>query len=376
MEDKKSKWVFVDGSRILIEGIVQAGANVFIGYPITPANWLYAYASQRFPTFLPAPDEISSLQWAAGFATAGKIPATATSFPGFALMVEPLNMAFMMELPMVIIVAQRMGPSTGSATAGAQGDLHLMRGCISGGYPLPVFCPSNFKDCWELASESVSAAITLRTPVILLTSKEMVMTTRSLDLSQLPPIAPIELKHYSDDRTYKPYQADEQMIPPFLPVGNNRHQVKINASTHDPEGFIKKATPEAIANTLRLHQKVDKKISEYAFYEYDPKEQADTVVVTYGITSDAAREAVEALRKKDLEVSLLILKTLVPVPPIIMDILQRYEKVIIAEENATGLLRELLCGQKADSRISSVNKIAYMITPSEIIQEVEACQKI
>ncbi len=375
MQDNKSKWVMIDGSRVLIEAIVQAGANVFIGYPITPANWLYAYASERFPTFLPAPDEISSLQWAAGFATTGKIPATATSFPGFALMVEPLNMAFMMELPMVIILAQRLGPSTGSATAGAQGDILLMRGCISGGYPLPVFCPSNFKDCWELASQSVSAAVTLRTPVILLTSKEMVMTTRSFDLSQLSPITPSEWKQYRHEKTYKPYQAEEQLVPPFLPVGNSHHQVKINASTHDPEGFIRKATPEAIANTLRLQQKIENRISDYTFYEYDQGDQAELIIVTYGITSDAGRDAVKQLREKGLSVSLLILKTLLPISPIIMDILQRYEKVIIAEENASGLLRELVYGQKTDHRIRRVNKIAYMITPSEIIQEVEACQK-
>jgi 2-oxoglutarate ferredoxin oxidoreductase subunit alpha len=375
MQDKKSKLVLVDASRILIEATVQAGASVFIGYPITPANWLYAYASQRFPTFLPAPDEISSLQWAAGFATAGKIPATATSFPGFALMIEPLNMAFMMELPVVIILAQRMGPSTGSATAGAQGDLLLMRGCISGGYPLPVFCPSNFIDCWDLASQSVAAAVKLRTPVILLTSKEMVMTTRSLDLSQLSPITLNKWIFYEDDKTYKSYQADRQMIPPFLPVGNSRHQVKINASTHDPDGFIRKATPEAIANTLRLQEKIEQRISEFTFYEYDQRDKAEIIIATYGITSDAARDAVTMLRKKGLEVSLLILKTVLPVPPVILDILHKYEKVIIAEENAPGLLRQLLYGQKSDSRIRSVNKIAYMITPSEIIQEVEACQK-
>ncbi len=376
MQDEKNNRVLVDGSRILIEATVQAGADVFIGYPITPANWLYAYASQRFPTFLPAPDEISSVQWAAGFAAAGKIPATATSFPGFALMVEPINMAFMMELPIIIILAQRMGPSTGSATAGAQGDLLLMQGCISGGYSLPVFCPSNFSDCWDLASQSVSAAVKLRTPVILLTSKEMVMTTRSLDLSQLSPTAPNRWTFYKDDKTYKPYQADEHMIPPFLPVGNSRHQVKINASTHDPEGFIRKATPEAITNTLRLQEKIEKRISEFVFYEYDHRDQAEAIIVTYGITSDAARDAVEMLRKNNKEVSLLIVKTLLPVPPVILDILDKYERVIIAEENALGLLRQLLYGQRADNRVRSVNKIAYMITPTEIIQEVEACQKI
>ncbi len=97
--------VLIDGSRLIIEALARGGADVYVGYPITPSNWLYAYARQRFPVFLPAPDEISALQWAAGFAATGKFPVTATSFPGFALMLETVNMAYMMELPLLIILA-------------------------------------------------------------------------------------------------------------------------------------------------------------------------------------------------------------------------------------------------------------------------------
>lgn len=84
--DKKN--VLLEGSLLIIESLARAGADVFIGYPITPANLLYLYASRRFPVALAAPDEITTLQWMSGFAAAGKIPVTATSFPGFALMVE------------------------------------------------------------------------------------------------------------------------------------------------------------------------------------------------------------------------------------------------------------------------------------------------
>ena len=89
----------IDGSRLITEALVRAGAEVFIGYPITPANNLYLFSGKRFKTFLAAPDEITTLQWMSGFATTGKLPVTATSFPGFALMLESINMAYMMELP-------------------------------------------------------------------------------------------------------------------------------------------------------------------------------------------------------------------------------------------------------------------------------------
>ncbi len=375
MQSKEKKNVLIDGSRLIIEAMVQAGANVFVGYPITPANWLYAYASQRFPTFMPAPDEISSLQWATGFAAAGKIPATATSFPGYALMVEPLNMAYMMEMPIIIVLAQRLGPSTGSATTGAQGDLLLLRGSISGGYPVPVLCPSDFKDCWALAHQSVSIAVRLRTPVVLLTSKEMVMTNRSFDLSQLPSFHPVRWKLYEGDEPYQPYLSGIDMIPPFLPVGNERQQVRINASTHDAVGLIRKATPEALANTARLQEKIEKRISEFTFYEYDREEGAGIVIVTYGITADAARDAVKSLRSQGEKISLLIMKTLIPIPPAVLDILDRYKNIVFAEENLPGLLQEVIFGQNRDRKIGSVRKIAFMITPSEIINEVKKCRK-
>jgi 2-oxoglutarate ferredoxin oxidoreductase subunit alpha len=139
-----SRISFIDASRLMIEGAVQAGAQVFVGYPITPANLLYAYSSRRFPIVLPAPDEITTLQWMSGFSAIGKIPVTATSYPGLALMTESIGMAFMMELPMVIVLVQRLGPSTGTATCGAQGDISMINGINSGGYPIPTLCPASF----------------------------------------------------------------------------------------------------------------------------------------------------------------------------------------------------------------------------------------
>lgn len=375
MTKEGSRMVVADGSRFIIEGLASAGAEVYVGYPITPANWLYAYASQRFPTFLAAPDEISALQWAAGFSATGKLPVTGTSFPGFALMTETLNMAYMMELPMVIVLAQRMGPSTGSATTGAQGDLLLLRGIISGGYPLPVFSPSNLKDCWELAAGSVRTALQLRTPVVLLTSKEMIMTQHSFDLSELSNISPVPWASYHENGEYQPYRANEHLIPPFLPVGNSRHQVRLNASTHDVSGLIRKATPGALANTRRLRDKLEQRIAEFSFFEYDRQEGADQLIVTYGITAEAARDALAKLRKVGQTISLLVMKTLLPVPPGVTKIIDAYRHVIIAEENLNGLLAEMLFGIQGDRRLHKVNKIGSPITPSEIVKEVEQCQK-
>lgn len=367
----QTKQVLIDGSRLIIEALVEAGADVFIGYPITPANLLYFYGTQRFPIALAAPDEITTLQWMAGFSATGYLPVTATSFPGFALMVESINMAHMMELPMVIILAQRLGPSTGTATCGAQGDVLLLRGLISGGHTIPTLCISNFEDCWNLSYSALSIAAELRTPVVLLTSKEMVMTLRSFDLTTLPEIKPIQRNFYDGKAPYQPYAPKENLVPDFLPVGNKLHQVRLTASTHDTKGLLQHSSKEAMANTARLQEKVVKNLSNFIYYELDEVEGSNKLIFSYGITSEAAREAICLLRERGIAVSLLIAKTLLPVPLEYFKILDRYERVIIAEENLTSQYCEILFGVKKPAGVSTIGSIGRMITPQELVEKVE-----
>ena len=364
--------MFIDGSRLVIEACVRAGSDVFVGYPISPANWLYRYARERFPVVLAATDEITTLQWMAGFSSTGMFPVTATSHPGYALMVESLNMAFMMELPMLIILVQRLGPATGSATTGAQGDLLVVRGTISGGFVMPVLCPSNFEDCWTLSARCVETAITLRTPVILLTSKEMMMTLRGFDLSVLPAVNPVSRKQYSND-SYLPYKPEENMVPGFVPVGDKRYRVRLNASTHDATGLIRKDTPDAMANTIRLGEKIESRVNEFFTYELD-EDGEDTLILTYGITAEAARDAVGLLRSRGKRVSLLILKTLLPVSTRVYDMISKYRHIVIAEENRSGLLREILFGVKCPGHVHPVTGIGRMISPSRIMEVVDSCR--
>lgn len=370
MENKNNQKVLTDASLLITEACVQSGADAFIGYPITPSNRFYAYGTKRYPLFLAGPDEITVLQWMAGLSTAGKFPVTATAFPGFALMLEGLNMAYMMELPMLIILTQRLGPSTGSATTGAQGDLSLLSGCISGGYPIPIFCPSNFEDAWSLAEESVKTAIKFRTPVVLLTSKEMVMTQKSFDLSVLSKIKPIDKNPKDIELPYKSYKAGNDLVPPFIPVGNDKCQVRINSSTHDNEGLIKKETPESLANTKRLKEKFENRIDEISFYELDEDKESDDLIVTYGISTEAARDTVLKLRASDKKVSLLIVKTLLPVSKKIIEIINSYKKVTFVEENISGQYEKIIYGEVSKEFVKGVNKIGSLISPSEIEKEL------
>ena len=368
-EEHKSHLALVDGSCLVVESCVRAGADAYVGYPITPASLIYAYSSRRFPIVLPAPDEITSLQWMAGLAAVGYLSVTATSFPGFALMVESINMAYMMELPMLIILVQRLGPSSGTATAGAQGDLFLLHGLISGGYSLPVFCIADMSDCWRFPPIVLQTAVDLRTPVILLTSKEMMMTERSFDLGLLEEVKPVRTDLYDGPTPYRPYAADNGLVPAFLPVGNSRHQVRLSASTHDARGILRHSAAEALANTRRLPEKI--RAGTPALYSLDEQEGAETLVLAYGITAGAAWEAVAALRTQGTLVSLLVAQTLLPVPAVYYEILDRYPRVVIAEENLQGQLAHLLFGHRLPSRVQLVGDIGQMIQPDRIAQGVE-----
>lgn len=356
----------IDASRIITEALVQSGSDIFIGYPITPSNLFYSYSKERFPQFLAGPDEISVLQWMCGYSAAGKIPVTATAFPGLALMTETLNMAYMMELPMVLIITQRLGPSTGSATTGAQGDLKFLDGIISGGFPLPIFSPSNFNDAWTLSNEAVKTAVEFRTPVIILTSKELVMTQKSFDTNTLEKLVKVDRTPKAFEPPYQPYKAGDDMVPPFYELGNDKYQVRFNASTHDNDGLIRKGTPESLANTWRLREKLEKRIDEYTFYELDTEEDANNLIVTWGVSADASRDAICAMRKKGKKISLLVVKTLLPVSQKIIDIIDSYETVTFAEENMTGMYKELIFGKRNQLKIKTATKFGSMLTPSEI----------
>jgi 2-oxoglutarate ferredoxin oxidoreductase subunit alpha len=363
---------FVDGSRLIIEAAVRAGADVFVGYPITPANLLYSYSSQRFPVVLPAPDEITTLQWMSGFAAAGHLPVTATSYPGLALMLESAGMAYMMELPMVIVLAQRLGPATGTATCGAQGDILLLNGMNSGGYSVPVLCPSNLRDCWELSGEAVRTAARLRCPVVLLTSKEMVMTLQSFDLEGLEEVGMAAVRMFAGDGEYLPYEAGEDGVPPFLPVGSRSRRVRLTASTHDRRGDLQHSTPDALANTLRLQQKIEQGLGEFTRFSLDEQEGADTLVISFDITAAAARDAVAGLRDSGTRVSHLVAKTLLPVPREYLEIAGRYPRVVVAEENQGGQYRGILFGRAGRAGVSGVNAVGRLISPEEIAGEVKA----
>jgi 2-oxoglutarate ferredoxin oxidoreductase subunit alpha len=281
-------------------------------------------------------------------------------------------MAYMMELPMVIVLIQRLGPATGTATCGAQGDLNVIYGTLSGGFPLPCISVSSMQDCWDLPPRALRMSVDLRTPVVLLTSKEEVMTYRSFDMEKLDEVAQVKRLAYSGKEPYLPYAPMENLVPEFLPVTENTHQVRYTASTHDKTGIIQNTTPDALANSTRLARKITANLDNYLYFDYDKEEGARTLLITYGITTQAATDAVRAWRADGKKASLLVMKTLSPISPRYYEICKQYERIVIAEENLDGELRQIMFGQSQPDHIQGVNKIGLMIEPGEIINALQS----
>lgn len=378
--------VIRSGNQMVVKGALAAGCRFFSGYPITPASEIYQEMTERLQergdVAVGAPDEITAICYCVGASHRGFKAMAATSGPGWCLMIETIQYAVMTETPVVVVLVQRLGPSTGGATQGAQGDLLLAEFVTSGGYTLPVFYPSDPMDCYELTLHAFNWAETLRTPVVLLSDKEVGTTSESIDLSNLTPIPVVERKVLAPIATEPPGPSglpplgtysfkDAEDVPHFSPVGGNR-KVTMTGSAHNKSGQLKKNDPETIELLAHLQKKVEHRASEMAMVKADSQPGAESLVISFGITARAAREAVRMARRGGRRVSFLQLLTLFPIPGgEIVGCLDGVRRVLVAEENLTGQYRSLIQHLFGSRQVIGVNKIGSMITPKDILSLLE-----
>ena len=366
----------VSGNRLTALGALSAGCRFFAGYPITPSSEIYQTMMEELPRrgglALAAPDEISSLSSCVGASLAGYKAMTATSGPGFCLMVETVQYAVMTETPVVVTVVQRLGPSTGGATQGAQGDVLLTEFCTSGGYTIPVFAPASAVECHELARRAFEWSERLRTPVVLLSDKEVGMTLETVDLAGLAEAPVADRQRFSPSAgRFAPYFRDCLEEPPgFAPVGGDV-RVVATGSAHDYDGRLRKNSPEVIDVLSGLQRKIEAHADELAVVRPDLQSGARTLVVSYGVSARAALQACRDARRRGASVSFLQLSTLFPVPVrAIADALGECERVIVVEENLTGLYAGVLEPSLGGRELVRVNALGAMIPPSRIEETI------
>ncbi|CAD7847906.1 MAG: 2-oxoglutarate/2-oxoacid ferredoxin oxidoreductase, alpha subunit (EC 1.2.7.-) [Olavius algarvensis Delta 4 endosymbiont] len=366
---------FIEGNEAIALGAMASGCRFFAGYPITPAttilNNMLKYLPPADGVCLQGEDEIASIGYCLGASMAGMKVMTATSGPGISLYSEQISFAIGSEIPLVIVNIQRLGPSTGSATLGADGDVQFMRWGNSGGLPVIVLAPSDPRECYELTRHAFNLAETYRCPVFIASNKEIAMTKESVDLDALSDPGIVDRQPSPAGTDYLPFATpDGIQIPYFEPIGGDILS-RQTSSTHGPNGYITVDPGQIEANVERLRDKLSRAVNGFSYYEYDPVADTDTLLITYGVTTRAAMTAVRNLEASGKPVSHLSLKTLWPVPEEkINEIAEKYDRIVMVEMNLGQYVREIerILPEKRVSFLGQMN--GKLITPAQIERTV------
>ncbi len=363
--------VFMEGNEAVAWGALAAGCRFFAGYPITPATTVYNTMLKILPPAggicIQGEDEIASMGYCIGASMAGQKVLTATSGPGISLYSEQISFAIGSEIPMVIVDVQRLGPSTGSATRGADGDIEFLQWGSSGGLPVIVLAPTDVSDCFTLTMHAFNLAETYRCPVFIASNKEIAMTRESVDMDALIRPEIVDRKEAALGAPFLPFSTTgTETVPAFLPLGH-RVLVRQTSSTHGVDGYIT-TDPKAIAdNQKRLMKKIQGAVEAFTHYDVAHEPGAGTLLITYGVTSRAARCAATRLKAAKKPISVLVLKTLWPIPETFIQAASApYARIVVVEMNMGQYVREIqrvLCGHRVDF-FGQMN--GKLITPEQI----------
>ena len=365
----------IEGNQAIGRGAIAAGCRFFAGYPITPATTILNTMLTLLPPLggvcLQAEDEIASIGACLGASMAGLKVMTATSGPGISLYSEHISFAVGSEIPIVIVDVQRLGPSTGSATRAADGDINFLRWGNSGGMPVVVLAPVDVADCFTLTIHAFNLAERFRCPVFIASNKEIAMTRESVDEDALEKPELINRKQPPDGTPFLPFQVKaNQCVPDFLPIGA-AIPVRQTSSTHGANGYITTDQIEISQILKRLNTKLESAVAEFSFYDLLPADKSKTLLICYGVTARAAKAVYKELKDTGMPVSLLILKTLWPVPvEVIRRAAKGFKRIVVVEMNLGQYVREIK-RILADRRVDFYGQMdGRLITPLKIKETV------
>ena len=308
---------FMRGNDACVEGALIAGCRFFGGYPITPSNEISALMARRLPEvggyFIQFEDEIASIVGVIGAANAGVKSMTATSGPGFSLMQEAIGLAFMIETPIVIVDVQRGGPSTGLPTQVGQGDYMQARFGSHGDYETIVYLPNSPQEMFDMTIKAFNMAWTYRVPTIVLTDQ---MVGHMIEKVVVPEHDEIEIvervKPDVPPEEYLPF--DSRYLVPPMAVAGEGYRVHLTGLAHDDRGYPTTDHDTVTKLLNRLVSKVRKNEDKIMEWEEYMTDDANLVVIAFGITSRSALKAVKDARDQGLKVGLYRLKTGWPFP--------------------------------------------------------------
>ena len=344
-EKKKGRYMDINGNKATAYGLMaaaeRAGMKLFLGsYPITPAtDILHELAKHKSlgVVTMQAEDEIAGCASAVGAAYAGALACTSTSGPGICLKSEAINLAVITELPLVIIDVQRGGPSTGLPTKSEQTDLLQALYGRNGESPIPVIAATSPTNCFDAAFSACKIAVEHMTPVILLTDAFIANGSaawRLPDIAQYPAIVPPYVTPDMQEG-WSPYKRNPENDVRYWAVPGTP------GFTHRIGGLEKSAATGAISNDPANHhnmvetraRKVEKIALEIPELQVEGCEDADLLIIGFGGTYGHLCETMQQMNSEGKKVALAQFQYINPLPRNTAEVLRRYKKIVVAEQN-------------------------------------------
>jgi len=308
----------MSGDEACAEGGISAGCKFFAGYPITPATEIAERMSDRLPevggTYIQMEDELASMAAILGASWGGVKAMTATSGPGFSLMMENIGLGVMLETPCVVVNIQRAGPSTGLPTLTGQGDMMQARWGSHGHYSLIALAPNSPQESFDLTIKAFNLSERYRVPVLVMSGAAV---GHMYEKVVIPPVSEIEIvqrrKPTVPPEEYLPYEPDEDLVPPMANSGEG-YGFHVTGLTHDEQGYPA-MNPEAQDRLIRrLVEKIENNRDGIIEIEENDIDDAEVAVCSYGISARVALIAVERARTMGIKVGTVRLITVWPFP--------------------------------------------------------------
>jgi 2-oxoglutarate ferredoxin oxidoreductase subunit alpha len=383
-ERKKKNRIYKENIPILMQGneacalgALAAGCRFFAGYPITPSTEIAEILSRMLPRvggrFIQMEDEIASIAAIIGASISGAKSMTSTSGPGYSLMQENLGYAYMTEVPCVIVNVMRGGPSTGLPTKVAQGDVMQAKWGTHGDYFPIVIVPSSVKECFDYTIKAFNLSEEYRMPVTVL-SDEVLGHMR--EIVKLPSQEEIKIvtvsKPYEPPEWYKHFEITPDYRSPMASFGEG-YRFHLTGLTHDEYGFPTAKKNEIVMKLEKLRLKTMRHLEELTDVRIEMMEDAHIMVVAYGSTARAARQAIRMARKKRFKVGLIQPRIIWPFPDkIIRKYLEQVDLVVVPELNQGQIIREVKRLSHRHTKIIGLNRFdGELITPRQIMDKIK-----
>ena len=337
------RYMDITGNKATAYGFIaaaeKAGLKLYLGsYPITPATDVLHELSKHKSlgvTTVQCEDEISGAASALGASFAGALGVTSTSGPGICLKSEAMNLAVIMELPLVVLDVQRGGPATGLPTKSEQTDLLQVLFGRNGESPMPVLAATSPADCFDAAYQACKIALEHMTPVVLLTDAYIANGSGAFRLPDMagldainPPYVPEEMKG-----KWTPYMRAENGTRYWAVPGREGFTHILGGLEKDSETGAISTNPENHDLMTRLRQQKIQNIEVPDLEVIGDADDAELLIVGFGSTYGHLHAAMDELRAKGRKVALAQFKYLNPLPKNTAAVLSRYGKVVVAEQN-------------------------------------------